>query len=643
MSSHGSDGPRASARLLNTIEGPQDLRRLSPEDLVTLAEEIRRELVKTVACRGGHLAPNLGVVELTLALLYVFEPPTDRIVWDVGHQAYTYKLLTGRRERFDTLRTHGGLCGFPARRESQYDCFGTGHSSTSISAALGMSVAKQLKRDRSRVVAVIGDGSMTAGLAFEGLNHAGDLDRDLIVVLNDNEMSISPNVGALSSFLSRKLTGKTFRSLKKDIESVLKSVPGGDSVLQLARKGEESLKGFLTPGMLFEALKFKYVGPLQGHNIPHLIESFENLRQVDGPVLVHVLTTKGKGYRPAECDPTSFHGIGPFDAQTGKCFPGGGSPSYTQVFGQCLAQMAEDDPRIIGITAAMPEGTGLSYFRSRVPTRFFDVGIAEQHAVTFAAGMATEGFLPVVAVYSTFLQRAYDQVIHDVCLQNLHVVFALDRAGIVGEDGPTHHGLFDLSFLRAIPNMVIMAPRDGNELRHLLLTALDHQGPVALRYPRGFAQGFSSLEPPRVLPLGKGELLRDGKDAAFIAVGSTVAPALAAAESLEAEGISCGVFDARFVKPLDAEALLSLAGRVRALVTVEENALHGGFGSAVLELLQEHDAISPRLRRVGLPDVFVEHGASDLLRRKYGLDSESLAKVMAGLLEGSRLAVQAGS
>jgi 1-deoxy-D-xylulose-5-phosphate synthase len=622
--------PKKVPRLLDAIESPQDVKRLSPEELTRLAEELRREIVRTVSCRGGHLAPNLGVIELTLALLYVFDPPEDRIVWDVGHQAYAYKLLTGRRQDFDTLRQHGGICGFPARRESRYDCFGTGHSSTSISAALGITTAKSLKRDPAKVVAVIGDGSMTAGLAFEGLNQAGDLDHDLIVVLNDNEMSISPNVGALSSFLSRKLTGRRFQNLKREIESVLKSVPGGGSFLQLAKKGEESLKGLLTPGMLFEALKFDYVGPLPGHNLPALIEAFENIRYLKGPVLVHVLTTKGKGYRPAECDPTRFHGLGPFDIDTGKG-PEESRPSYTKVFGQTLVRFAEADPRIVGITAAMPEGTGLSHFRSRLPNRFFDVGIAEQHAVTFAAGLATEGFLPVVAIYSTFMQRAYDQVLHDVCLQNLHVVFAMDRGGIVGEDGPTHHGLFDLSFMRPLPNMVLMAPRDENELRHMLLTALAHEGPVAMRYPRGSALGVP-LEEPRVLPLGKGQLLRDGSEVGFIAIGSTVAAALEAAESLAAQGVSCAVFDARFVKPLDEEAILGLAGRLKALLTVEENVVAGGFGSAVMELLQERGALPQRFRRIGLPDTFIEHGAQALLRHKYGLDAISLAKAAAELL-----------
>jgi 1-deoxy-D-xylulose-5-phosphate synthase len=617
-------------RLLDTIEGPQDVKRLSLEELTSLAEEIRQELVKTVASCGGHLAPNLGVVELTLALLYVFDPPEDRIVWDVGHQAYTYKLLTGRRSRFPTLRQFGGLSGFPNRRESPYDCFGTGHSSTSISAALGIAVAKSLKRDRAKAIAVIGDGSMTAGLAFEGLNQAGDLDRDLIVVLNDNEMSISPNVGALSSFLSRKLTSQRFQNFEREIESVLRSVPGGESMLQLARKGKESLKGFLTPGMLFEALKFDYVGPLQGHQLFDLIEAFRNVRQMEGPTLVHVLTTKGKGYRPAECDPTRFHGLGPFDPESGLSREGS-KPSYTKVFGQTLVKFAEEDPRIVGITAAMPEGTGLSFFRARIPTRFFDVGIAEQHAVTFAAGLACEGFRPVVAIYSTFLQRAYDQVIHDVCLQNLPVVFALDRGGIVGEDGPTHHGLFDLSFLRLVPNMVVMAPRDENELRHMLLTALKHPGPIALRYPRGSALGVP-LEEPRVLPLGKGELLREGSDVAYVAIGATVAASLEAADKLAAQGVSAAVFDARFVKPLDAEAICELAGKVKAVLTVEENALPGGFGSAVLELLQERGALPAKFRRLGLADAFVEHGAQELLRRKYGLDADSLTAAALEML-----------
>ena len=508
--------------LLSSIETPGQLKSLTQQQLLQLVEEIRARIIGTVAENGGHLAPSLGVVELTMALHYVFDAAYDRFIWDVGHQAYAHKLLTGRQKEFGSLRQYGGISGFPKRSESRYDAYGTGHSSTSISAGLGISVANHLKGSSARAIAVIGDGSMTGGMAFEGLNNAGDLARNLIVVLNDNEMSISPNVGALSSYLSRKLSGKTLMYLKREMEVLLKSIPGiGANILQVLRRSVDSLISFFTPGMLFQALEFQYIGPINGHRLDRLIETFEIARNVDGPVLIHVLTKKGKGYEPAEKDPTSFHGLGAFDIATGKSLNSGGL-SYTKVFGKAMKKLADENPKLIGITAAMIEGTGLDCFAQTYPDRFFDVGIAEQHAVTFAAGLATEGFKPVVAIYSTFLQRAYDQILHDVCLQNLPVVFAMDRAGIVGEDGPTHHGLFDLSYLRSMPNMVLMAPKDENELQHMLKTAVDHNGPAAVRYPRGNVIGVPLDDELRSLPIGKGELLRPGKDLVIVAIGSTV-------------------------------------------------------------------------------------------------------------------------
>lgn len=612
--------------LLQTINSPADLKRLSIKELEALAEEIRRVIVNTTACTGGHVAPNLGVVELTLALHYVFDAPNDRIVWDVGHQCYTHKLVTGRRDRFHTLRQWQGISGFPKRDESRYDAFGAGHASTSISAALGMASAKHLKGCPSRIIAVIGDGSMTGGMAFEALNHAGDLGRDLIVVLNDNEMSISPNVGALSAFLSHKLSSRTVMSLKREMESTLKSIPGvGSNILQLLKKSEESFLAFFTPGMLFQALRFQYIGPVKGHRLDRLIETFETAKSLKGPVLIHVGTTKGKGYHPAECDPARFHGVGCFDPNTGQTKKED-IPSYTSVFGRCLTELAENDPRIVAITAAMPQGTGLDIFAQVYPKRFFDVGIAEQHAVTFAAGLAVEGYRPVVAVYSTFLQRAYDQIVHDVCLQNLPVVFAMDRGGLVGEDGPTHHGVFDLSYLRHIPNMVVMAPKDENELRHMLKTALLHKGPIALRYPRGQGLGVSLDTQLMELPIGCGELLREGDDAALVAVGAMVPEAVAAAEILAREGIHVAVINARFIKPLDVELIGQWARRTPVLVTVEENVRQGGFGSAVLEALSDEGIAPRRMVRLGIPDSFVPHGSLRVLRRELGLDAEGIAR-----------------
>jgi 1-deoxy-D-xylulose-5-phosphate synthase len=620
--------------LLSTISSPQELKKLPPELLPRVAQEIRDKIIATVAKTGGHLAPSLGVVELTIALHYVFNTPRDKIVWDVGHQAYAHKLLTGRQERFHTLRQYGGLSGFPKRAESPYDSFDTGHSSTSISGALGMACGRCLKRELGRVVAVIGDGALTAGLAYEGLNNAGDLNKNLVVVFNDNGMSIAPNVGALTSFFSRKLTNRYMVLLKKQMEYMLRSFPGiGEELYAWARKSEEAVKGFFTPGMLFEALKFNYLGPVKGHRLDHLIETFENVKNLHGPVLVHVLTTKGKGYGPAENDPTSFHGLGKFDPDTGVATKSVSEvPSYTQVFGETLVRLAQENKNIAAITAAMPDGTGLVDFRAKYPDRFFDVGICEQHAVTFAAGLALEGMRPVVTIYSTFLQRAYDQVLHDVCVQNLPVVFALDRGGIVGEDGETHQGLFDLSFLRSLPNMVLMSPKDEDELRHMLYTAVEHPGPIAMRYPRGQGEGVAFSPTLHRIPIGKAEVVREGEDLLILAIGGTVYPSLKAAEELEKQGYQVTVVNARFVKPLDDQLILSLAARRGRVLTVEENVAMGGFGSAVLELLSDHGLMVP-VKRLAIPDIFVEQGASGILREKYGLDAKGIVKGALELLE----------
>jgi 1-deoxy-D-xylulose-5-phosphate synthase len=635
MDSRQGPRPVAPRRLLSAINNPQELKKLPPELLPQLAQEIRAQIISTVAHTGGHLAPSLGVVELTIALHYVFDSPRDKIVWDVGHQAYAHKLLTGRQDRFHTLRQYGGLSGFPKRSESPHDACDTGHSSTSISAALGMASARCLKRERNRIIAVIGDGSMTAGMAFEGLNNAGDLNKDLIVVLNDNGMSIAPNVGALSSFLSRKLTAPTMVFLKKQVENLLGSFPaiGGD-LLAWARKGEESFKAFFTPGMLFEALKFTYLGPVNGHRLNHLIETFNNVKNLRGPILVHVRTTKGKGYQPAESDPTGFHGLGRFDPDTGEPKKSVGDvPTYTEVFGDTLVRLAKEDQRIVAITAAMPDGTGLVDFRKQFPDRFYDVGICEQHAVTFAAGLALEGMRPVAAIYSTFLQRAYDQVLHDVCMQKVPVVLAMDRGGVVGEDGETHQGLFDLSYLRHLPNLVLMAPKDENELRDMLYTAVDHPGPVALRYPRGRGVGVAFSSTLSKIPMGKAELLKEGEDLLILAVGASVYPALKAAGDLGKRGFSATVVNARFIKPLDENLILTLAASHGRVLTVEENVVAGGFGSAVLELLADHGLVGVAVKRLGIPDTFVEHGSQDILRQKFGLDADGILKGALEVLE----------
>lgn len=623
-------------KYLDGINGPQDLKALQRSELPLLAKEIRNVIIDTVSRTGGHLAPSLGVVELAIALHYVFDPPKDKIIWDVGHQAYAHKLLTGRRDRFHTLRQHGGLSGFTRMSESPYDAFSTGHASTSISASLGMACGKCLKKDTGKVIAVIGDGSMTGGLAYEGLNQAGDLRKDLIVVLNDNEMSITRNVGVLSSFLSRKLSAKHFVALREELKEFLRSLPKfGSDVYNLAKRTEESFKAFITPGMLFEAFNFNYFGPIKGHRLDHLIDTLENVKEMHTPVLFHVTTKKGKGYPPAERNPSYFHGVGCFEIKTGNGIASKEkAPTYTEVFGKTLIELAREDETIVAVTAAMPEGTGLKAFSEAFPERSFDVGIAEQHAVTFAAGMATEGFRPVVAIYSTFLQRAYDQLLHDVCLEAHPVIFALDRGGIVGEDGPTHHGLFDLSYLRSLPNMVVMAPKDENELRHMLKTAIDHPGPVALRYPRGCGVGVPLEDEVRPLPIGKAEVLTTGTDVAILGIGATVMAAIEASRRLEDEHISVTVVNSRFVKPLDGELIASLARKIPCVVTVEENVIQGGFGSAVLECLSDEGITGNRILRLGIGDTFVEHGSQKILRAKYGLDAAGIAKAVAELVKG---------
>jgi 1-deoxy-D-xylulose-5-phosphate synthase len=617
---------KSKDKLIDHIDNPDDLKKLEIADLEPLAAEIRDIIIATVSQNGGHLAPSLGVVELTIALHYVFNSPQDKIIWDVGHQAYAHKIITGRRSKFHTLRKDKGISGFPKREESPCDPFNTGHSGTSISAALGIATGRTIKGDKNKVIAVIGDGAMTAGMAFEALNQAGHTEKDLIVVMNDNEMSIAKNVGALSSFLSRKISEPRFVNLKKNLEAFFRSIPAiGDNIFSILKKSEDSLIGLLTPGMLFEALEFRYIGPINGHNINLLVKTFKDVSKLDGPVLLHVLTKKGKGYPPAEKNPTLYHGIGPFDVATG--LPQKGSdqdpPSYTEVFGKTMVELGAKEKRLFAITAAMPEGTGLSEYAAVYPDRFIDVGIAEQHAVTFAAGLATEGFKPVVAIYSTFLQRSFDQVIHDVCLPNLPVIFCLDRGGIVGEDGPTHHGAFDLSYLRIIPNMKVMAPKDEDELRHMLFTALDFQGPVAIRYARGKGLGVPMDGEFKKIPIGRAEVLTQGKDLLILAIGSRVYPCLEAAKELEKDGYSVSVVNARFVKPLD-QNLPEMALNTGKVLIVEENTLQGGFGSAVLELFADRGLHDVAVKRLGIPDIFIEHGPQEMLRERCKIDTKQI-------------------
>lgn len=620
------------------ITSPSDIKKLSIHELRELSTRLRQTVIDRVSLNGGHLASNLGVIELTVGLHYVFDSPTDKIIWDVGHQSYCHKLLTGRSGRFSTLRKKGGLSGFPKRDESAHDVFGTGHSSTSISAALGILEGRDRNGEHGKVIVVIGDGAMTSGLAFEGLNNAGNRKKDIIVILNDNEMSISPNVGALSSYLNRIITGKFYQRFKQETKSFLDGLPKiGEHAARAAHRMEEMLKGLFLPGMLFEELGFNYVGPIDGHNIRELIGTLEGIKNASSPTLLHVITKKGKGYRFSEENSSAYHGIGPFDPETGLCAPQEGV-TYGEAFGNALTKCAAGDDTIVAISAAMKEGTGLEPFAEKYPGRFYDVGIAEPHAVTFAAGLATQGLKPVVAIYSTFLQRAYDQIVHDVCLQNLHVVFAIDRAGIVREDGPTHNGLFDLSYLRHIPNLVVMAPKDDVELAAMLDLALKHNGPVAIRYPRGKVKRLSARPSgsggaPNPFNIGEAELLRSGGDVALIALGHTVLPALSAATLLEAEGIGAAVVNARFVKPLDARLICSVAAEAKRVVTVEENVLSGGFGSAVLELLHDRELEGVHVKRCGISNAFVEQGRQDELRKKYLLDQEGIYQTALSVLK----------
>lgn len=646
------DLPPLLSRLCAADALPAGIADLSLEEKYALAQELRDEIISVVAHNGGHLAPSLGVVELTLALLSVFDAKTDPIIWDVGHQSYPWKILTGRADRFDTLRRYGGISGFPRRSESPYDYFGVGHASTSISAALGMAVARDLKGGTEHVVAVIGDGALTGGLALEALNQAGGMGKRLIVILNDNGMSISKNVGAISLFLSRNLSRHGVMRIKNRVGDVMRSVPKvGDWLLDTVRRGETSFKSFFTPGMLYEAFGINYIGPVDGHDIAKLERHLEAAKVLDMPVLLHVRTQKGRGYTPAEENPSRFHGISRFDLQTGESLspppPSDdySGPGFTPAFAAALCQLAENDERIVAITAAMPDGTGTSMFQARFPSRFIDVGICEEHAVTLAAGLAARGMRPVVAIYSTFLQRAYDQIIHDVCLQHLPVTFCLDRAGLVGEDGPTHHGAFDLSWLRAVPGLSVVAPRDELDLRNCLATALSLNAPVALRYPRGRSERLPAEirekcqqgDTPDFIPLppGEGELTLRGKDVCVMAVGLQVHMAEEAARRIEAEsGRRVSVFDARWIKPLPEKQILDLARNHRALLLVEENTRMGGFSSAVLELLADNDLLDGKIiRRATLPDDFVPHGSCEQLRSLTGLDTQHLYSLISSMLD----------
>ncbi|HUJ90060.1 MAG TPA: 1-deoxy-D-xylulose-5-phosphate synthase [Syntrophorhabdales bacterium] len=613
--------------LLETINTPQDIRQLTIPELQTLADEIRQTIIETVSKTGGHLSSNLGVVELTVALHHVFETPEAQIVWDVGHQCYPHKILTERKDRLWTIRQNGGLSGFPCRKESCYDAFDTGHASNSISVAVGLAEAEKKLGQSQSVIAVIGDGSLTGGMAFEALNHAGHLKTDVIVILNDNEMSISKNVGALSAHLNRIMTGDFVSRLREEIKNRLKQWPGiGDKVYKAARQLEEVVKGLVTPGILFEELGFTYIGPVDGHNLTHLIETLRNVKRLKGPRIVHIITKKGKGYEPAEADPARFHGVSKFDIATGASVKNG-QPTFTDAFGDAMIQLAGLDNKVVAVTAAMCLGTGLEKFSQLFPDRFYDIGIAEQHGVTFAAGLACQGLKPFVAIYSTFLQRAYDQVIEDVCLQGLPVVFALDRSGLVGQDGPTHNGSFDISYLRHIPNMVVMSPKDENELKQMLYSAYRYGKPAAIRYPRGEAIGVP-IEPTfSEIPIGTWEVLKEGTDITLMSCGPLVYTSLDTAMDLEKEGISCAVVNARFVKPMDREVIINLATHTRRVLTIEENTIIGGFGSGVMEVLSE-EGIRVPVKRVGLPDRFLAHGTQKMLRELVGLDQEGIKKTV---------------
>jgi 1-deoxy-D-xylulose-5-phosphate synthase len=623
--------------LLKAIHNPGDLKRLSPEQFPELCQEIREQIISVVSHVGGHLASNLGVVELTVALHYLLDTPKDKIVWDTSNQAYSHKLLTGRREQFHTLRQYGGLSGFCKREESVYDTFNAGHAGTGVSAAFGMVEAREQKKEKHKVICVVGDGAMTAGMTLEGLHHAGGSGKDFLVILNDNQMSISKNVGAISAYLNRTFTGEFYARVREETGQLLRKIPHiGYEMEKIARRAEELAKGAILPGLLFEELGFQYVGPIDGHNFEHLLPTLENVVRMKGPVLLHVITKKGLGYEPAIANPVWFHACPSFVRETGAPAKKSPRPTYTALAVDALVKLAKEDKRIVAITAAMCEGTGLNAFEKALPDRIYDVGIAEQHAVTFAAGLAAQGMRPVCAIYSTFLQRSYDQIVHDVATQNLPVTFCIDRGGLVAEDGTTHHGAFDFAFLRHVPNMVVMAPKDENELQHLIKTAVTYDGPASVRYPRGVSLGVSMDPEPTALPIGKAELMRDGSDVAIVAVGVTTWQAYRAAERLEQEGISTAVVNARFVKPLDTELILDVAKRVRFLITVEEGAKMGGFGSAVLEAISEEGLIHLRTKILGLPDWYIEQGPQDLLRERYGLTADGIYESIKELLGKSQ-------
>jgi 1-deoxy-D-xylulose-5-phosphate synthase len=625
--------------ILENINGPEDLRDLNVEQLINLSGELREKLINTVAKTGGHLAPSLGVVELTLGVHYCFNSPQDKIIWDVGHQAYVHKILTGRKDEFETLRQYKGLSGFPKIKESEHDAFSTGHSSTSISAGLGMALARDQLRKEFEVVSIIGDGALTGGMAFEALNYAGHLGVDLKVIVNDNEMSISNNVGAMSSYLTRIRTDPMYYKGKEELETLLKRLPAiGSRVVKVADRIKDSFKYLVVPGMIFEELGFTYLGPIDGHNISSVISVLKRAKSTKGPVLIHVITKKGKGYQPAEENPDKFHGISPFNVENGKSLKKRSKYTYTEVFGNTITRLANNIDNLVAITAAMPSGTGLNIFREKFPKRFYDVGIAEQNAVTTAAGMATQGLKPVVAIYSTFLQRAYDQIIHDVCMQNLPVIFAIDRAGIVGADGETHQGLFDITFLRSIPNMTLLAPKDENELQHMLYTACHYEeGPIAVRYPRGEGIGVPLDSQLEMVPKGKAEIMKEGNQVTLLACGPIVYTALEAADELQKEGIEAAVINARYLKPLDEELILSFAKNTKCLVTVEEHLLAGGFGSSVLELLSQKGIDDVIVRSVGINDVFVEHGKPDQLREEHGITMENIIKKTKEALNSKKI------
>lgn len=616
-------------RFLSEINSPADLRQLRVEDLQEVANEVRQFIIETTSRVGGHTGASLGAVELAVAMHYVFETPNDKLVWDVGHQAYAHKILTGRRDQLHTIKKYGGLSGFLRREESEYDTFGAGHASTSLSAALGMAVARDKKGEDFHVCALIGDSSLAGGMAMEAINQAGHLKSRLIVLLNDNEMSIAPAVGALTRYLNRIKEAQSYQHLKEEIGDTLESVPHfGERLRRAAKSVKDAIAAAVLPGALVNELGFKYIGYVDGHNVPMLVRALEEAKKVDdGPVIVHALTTKGKGFPNPEKNYYAYHATGPYDIKTGKPLKSGSvaPPMYTEIFGLTMCELMSQDESIVALTAAMPDGTGLDKILEKHPERAFDVGIAEQHAITFCAGMACEGLKPVAAIYSTFLQRAFDQIIHDVCLQNLNVTFAMDRAGIVGADGPTHHGLLDIAYLRGYPNIVLMSPKDEAEMRDMLLTAIEHPAPAALRYPRGNGFGVDISEAPKLLEIGKAEILRDGGDIAVLAYGSMVYPSMQAAKNLEKDGIETTVVNARFVKPLDSELILALAQSKRLIVTVEEAYLAGGFGSAVMELLEENGMLdSVKIVRMGVPDRIVTHGDPKLLLAKYGLDADGI-------------------